>query len=130
EHEHRECDACALAARERIRATLDLVAGKTKAPEMPLDHSSIPGRPQIVDRIVQGLVERHLRHVLAIVANRDSSADAKLSARDGMFAHERAYQRRLSGSVRPDEAESVAAHQRRIEIFDEHAVVDTHARSL
>ena len=81
EHQHRERDSRALAAGERVGASLHFVAGKSKAAEVSLNHPAIPRWPQIVDDVVQRLVERHLRHVLAVVAGRDPAADAKLARR-------------------------------------------------
>ena len=80
EHHHRERNAGPLTAGERGDAPLHLVAGEAEAAEVSLHQAALPRRTQVGDRVVERLLERELREVLAVVRDADGVADADLAA--------------------------------------------------
>jgi hypothetical protein len=93
QHHHGERHAGPLAAREGVGPTHDFVAGEAEATEVALDRPASPLGAEVADDLVQGLVERDLRHVLAIVGRRDRPPEPQLTCRRGIFPHQRLQKR-------------------------------------
>src|SRR5215475_9243725 len=97
---------------------------------MALNQAAILRRTQIVDDVVQRSIHRHLRQILAIVPDCDPTADSKLAGCDLVFAEQRTNHRGLARSVRADEPDPVAPHERSGEIPYEDAVPNCNRRVL
>jgi hypothetical protein len=104
EHEHRQCDPCAFAARERRRASLHFIAGESEPAKVPLNEPPLPLRAQIVDHVVQRFVERYLRQLLVVVRHPNRIADAQLAIVRYSLADECLEQRGFSRAIRAHDA--------------------------
>src|SRR5262245_36905706 len=97
---------------------------------MSLHQTSIPRWTQVVDDVVERAIEGDLTEILAIVAHGDTAADAELARRYRMCAKQGANECRFARTVRTDQTDRIAAHERRVEVADEHALANLNARVL
>src|SRR5262249_15197295 len=101
----------------------------TREPEtaqVPLDPTSLPLGSQIRDDVVERLVERHLREVLPVVANRNRATELEVATLYGMLAQQGPEERALPHPVLADHAQHVRATQGSAEPRDQSAVSDPH----
>ena len=82
---------------------------------MPLYLPALPFRAQPGYAIVEGLIERHLREILTIVAGRDRAAEPQLAALRRVFAEQCAKQGRLPRSVAAENPQDAGPLQRATE---------------
>ena len=130
QHENRQREARALAARQRVGAAQHFLARESEAAEVSLYLTALPFRAQRRDDIVERLVERHLRHILPIVAGGDRPAEPELAATQRMLAQERPEQRGLPRPVASDNPHHARSLQRPVESIDQGARADPHAHVL
>src|SRR5437763_16781012 len=86
QHQERERETGALAARQRAGLAQHFLAGKSKTTEVPLYLTALPFRAQRGNHFVERAIERHLRKIQLVLSGSKRRAKPDLISVDRVLA--------------------------------------------